>query len=118
MIEDATGAIDQVRNVEHIRFLGSGETYAVERGQMSLDTDTADIDALFGDPMINALIAGADTAMAGADLVEAEALDLMEFSVAPASAAAVPEDDLLPDALILQSAIAQSVQDVDELSIV
>lgn len=81
-ITDGNGETDVVTRVEQFRFLGSGETYVIENGALALTTDTADLDDLLHDHMIEELIAS-ETGTAPADGPAAQAA----VSVAPAAPA-------------------------------
>ncbi|HMB47078.1 MAG TPA: hypothetical protein VKN63_02265, partial [Afifellaceae bacterium] len=117
-IEDGSGDIDQVKSVEYVHFLGSGETYAVERGQLSAETEPTAVDNLLDDQMIGDLIAGAQSAMAQADLVETEMAELMETSTASTAESAGSEGDALSNLLAMaQDMTPASIDDVNELNI-
>jgi Ca2+-binding RTX toxin-like protein len=89
---DAAGETDIVQRVEAFRFLGNGETYALEDGNLVLSAETADLDDLLEDHFIEELIAaetGTDDAAAAPDASDAAA------AASTATDAAVTDADLL-----------------------
>ena len=96
---DAAGATDAVTRVEQFRFLGSGETYAIENGALTLTADTADLDEALSDHMIEEMIA-AETGTTPADA------PLMAAAGALPAAAAAPPAAVAMGGAASQDAVA------------
>jgi hypothetical protein len=102
--------MDKANGVEFIRFLGTGETYAVDRSELSEASPDTGID----EQLINQLISGAGRTLADIDMIEAEALELMGAS----GGQAAPGANMDSNMLALESALASNVENPDELSII